>query len=788
MNESVPSPRSLRTDLVALLTYALIAVAFFPRLFMGEVLFGGSNIYDQPPFASVAPKDFKKYSNEVGGDVWRQFATFQRYQHEAGRSGRLPLWNPHSYLGTPFLANGQTALFHPWHLGYWLFDADSVRGPLAILRLWTGAAATYLLLRRWNLFAIAAFAGGAAWMFAQFNVRWLLWPPSNTSLWLPVLVWALDRLLERPSFHRLTQASLAATMLQLSGHPETQFQAGVVAGVFVLARLTASNRPRSWLQAIFFSLTAMILGTAASAAQTSPFLHQLVGSVDWIEHSRGAGQYLPVEGLKMMLVPDCFGRPRAGHGYEGPSNYLECGCGFGEIALAASFTALVAATFGWGLSRVARRLAIGFAFASVLFGGLAFGAPFVSDAVGDLPLFDQLNPGRWLLGMEFFAVLLTGLGVQAAIDALRARRLFAVNLLAILVASGSIILQSERASPTKLNVVFAEPDWRVVEQHPALHAALGWTCTLIAAASAMFGRQRGLSVAAGMIALQGFLAGWDFAGSSPRVMIDPPDPPLLSTAKAMVADGRIVGTEEVLSPNLGMRYSFRDVRGYDFPLDFRLAQVFKRLGWGWNGMTFVPRKEIVPEASAETAAFLERCAVRAVLSNLRTPEISVAGVRWRQIAEGANSDALFVSPNPAPRVRIASSAVAGTAEEALLALLKPMDQTPVVLEGVHSGMPPTSSTGTATIVRDEPERIEIAVDSTTGGVLVLADRMSPGWWATLDGGFTIAATADYLFRAVIVPAGKHTVVWKYTAPGFEAGAWISVILVGLLIIASFTRR
>src|SRR5687768_12793192 len=131
-----------RIDRRVIVIYALVAVAFFPRLFAGEVLCGGSNVYDQPPFASLAPDGFKAFSNEVGGDVWRQHGTFQLYQHESGRAGRFPFWNPHSYLGAPFHANGQTALFHPWNAVYWLCDADSARGPLAMFRLWIGAAAT----------------------------------------------------------------------------------------------------------------------------------------------------------------------------------------------------------------------------------------------------------------------------------------------------------------------------------------------------------------------------------------------------------------------------------------------------------------------------------------------------------------------------------------------------------------------------------------------------------------------------------------------------------------------
>jgi len=771
-----------KTDRRVLFIYAIVAVAFFPRLFTGEVLCGGSNVYDQPPFASLAPADFKAYSHEVGGDVWRQHGTFQRYQHESGRAGRFPFWNPHSYLGAPFHANGQTALFHPWNAAYWVFDADSARGPLAMFRLWIGAATTYLLIRRWNVDVVPAFVGGAAWMFAQFNIRWLLWPPSNVSLWLPVLLWALDRLLEKPTLQRLAQASLAATVLQLSGHPETQFQAGVVAGVFVLIRLTTVER--RW-RGFFLSFAAIVLGTLGSAVQTLPFLHQLLGSVDWVEHSRGPGQHLPFEGLKMMLVPDCFGRPRAGHGYAGPSNYLECGCGFGAIALAAAFVGFL----GFGLAAPLRRLSIGFAIAAFGFGGLAFGAPLISTMIGSLPLFDQLNPGRWLIGMELFGVLLAALGIQAVIGDRRSVLVFAAALASLLVASGVIILGSERATPTLIDDAFTEPIWRVVEQHPAIHAALGWMCTFAALTATVLLRQRGMTVVAAVIFAQGFFDGWDFAGTCPKRMMAPFDPPLLASARKHVGDGRIVGTEEVLSPNLGMLYGFRDVRGYDFPLDLRLAKAFKRLGWGWNGMTFVPRKNLIPAASADTAAFLERCAVWAVYSNLRLPELSMAGERWRQVADNPSADAVFLSPSPFPRVRFAESAKAGNAEEAFATLFKPIKESTVVLEGnVDASSLPKSANGAAKIVRDEPERIEISVETSTGGVVVLADRMSPGWTATIDGKPVVALTADYLFRGVAVPRGASVIVWTYSAPGFLVGCWIGALTVVLLLLAAVRFR
>ena len=167
-----------------------------------------------------------------------------------------------------------------------------------------------------------------------------------------------------------------------------------------------------------------------------------------------------------------------------------------------------------------------------------------------------------------------------------------------------------------------------------------------------------------------------------RVMADPPEPPLTS-AKALVGDGRIIGTEEVVSPNLGMRYGFRDVRSYDFPLDYRLAQVFKRLGWGWNGMTFVPRKSLIPEANRETSAFLEHCAVRAVFSNLRIPEIQIGGVGWRQFAGRALTPMRYSFRRIQHReFESLARAKLGTEEEALAALFKPSSEAFLVFKRI----------------------------------------------------------------------------------------------------------
>src|SRR5215204_4890187 len=127
----------MRRDLIySLLAYAVLVLVLFHRLLLGEFLDAGVDIYDQPPFFSVAPEGYKVYTNTIQGDAWRQHGAWQQFQFEAARDGRFPLWNPYEYMGMPFHGNGQTALLHPFSWPYYIFEPAVVRGPLACFRLW----------------------------------------------------------------------------------------------------------------------------------------------------------------------------------------------------------------------------------------------------------------------------------------------------------------------------------------------------------------------------------------------------------------------------------------------------------------------------------------------------------------------------------------------------------------------------------------------------------------------------------------------------------------------------
>jgi len=111
--------------------------------------------------------------------------------------------------------------------------------------------------------------------------------------------------------------------------------------------------------------------------------------------------------------------------------------------------------------------------------------------------------------------------------------------------------------------------------------------------------------------------------------------------------------------------------------------------------------------------------------------------------------------------------------------------------------PPTLDVGEAAsedrveIVRYEPERVVMRVESAAPGYLVVSDQFFPGWRATVGGEPAEIVRANLCFRAVAVPAGVFTVTMQYRpwtlTLGFILSAATAVLLVGAVVVARIRR-
>jgi hypothetical protein len=92
------------------------------------------------------------------------------------------------------------------------------------------------------------------------------------------------------------------------------------------------------------------------------------------------------------------------------------------------------------------------------------------------------------------------------------------------------------------------------------------------------------------------------------------------------------------------------------------------------------------------------------------------------------------------------------------------------------------------MVRDYgANRVEIAVESTDGGTIVLTDLSYPGWQATLDGSPTPQKLIEGMMRGVEISSGKHALNWTYRPASLYWGSGISLSAVLILLILAHVR-
>jgi len=101
------------------------------------------------------------------------------------------------------------------------------------------------------------------------------------------------------------------------------------------------------------------------------------------------------------------------------------------------------------------------------------------------------------------------------------------------------------------------------------------------------------------------------------------------------------------------------------------------------------------------------------------------------------------------------------------------DPATVTLLAEEPGVTPVPG-GTVTIDRYGLNKVELSTDTPGPSILRLADLAFPGWKVTIDGHEAKTLVADYMLRAVAVPAGRHKVVWEFHDPAFERGLRISL--------------
>ncbi|HEY3429074.1 MAG TPA: YfhO family protein, partial [Cyclobacteriaceae bacterium] len=80
------------------------------------------------------------------------------------------------------------------------------------------------------------------------------------------------------------------------------------------------------------------------------------------------------------------------------------------------------------------------------------------------------------------------------------------------------------------------------------------------------------------------------------------------------------------------------------------------------------------------------------------------------------------------------------------------------------------STSTITITENKPNLMKYEADTQTGNLAVFSEIYYPkGWTATIDGKESEILQVNYVLRALEIPAGKHTIEFRFAPKCYTVG-------------------
>ena len=346
----------------------------------------------------------------AGVDLFTYFYPYRDYAAAALRQFKLPLWNPYLFLGVPFLANSQAAVFYPLHWPLaWLTAPKQIAFSIG-LHIFLGGLWAYLYARRslkatrWGAFIGAAVFSLSGFIGAQVeHINQL-----NTAIWLPLLLLLWD---EREKRRNLMLAGVVVALMLLAGHTQAAYICLFGWGLYVV--LGEVKKGKSWPRlarrlAGRLALYALIvaLGAGLAAVQLAPTLElsQLSNRAGGMSYQEASSFSLRPQLLPYTLLP-AFGEDLAQvFGGESFSEYIA------YLGLLGLFVALIGALFRPDSSRRTRLIVL---LGTGLFLAAGRANPLYFVLYKIVPAFSLFRaPARWMLLYTFGGAMLAALGAD----------------------------------------------------------------------------------------------------------------------------------------------------------------------------------------------------------------------------------------------------------------------------------------------------------------------------------------------------------------------------------------
>jgi len=704
-------------------------------------------------------------------------------------AGEFPAWNPYQGLGFPLLADPQYGVFYPPH---WLFllvpdgRVAHLASWLSLAHLAWGGLGMALLARGLGASPLGAGVAGLSWALSGHTTSaWGVGPILLGETWIPwvargFLLLARDRA-------PLVSAVWPMAMSLLVGEPFMSAMALFFAVVVVVAAGQGVRPTRNTLAVGAKSLSAWLLAVVIAAVSWLPPLRMLESTERGQAFSREAAELYSHHPLRVleMVAPGALGDPTGA--YPAGQWVGEPGAA-GAPLFFSSYLGVVSLAFALlGLRK--RRLHLVLLASALLALFVAFGKYAPVHEVWRRILFPfahMHSPEKYVVLVVAPVSLLAGLGASAVLAAERPalrRFLYLAGALSVFALAAGLL-----------------PAALVGDARRAGLSGLVLLVLLLALLLALPRLPRIASVAIlGLVALDlGMLAhrlaGFGSAATLMRVPAAAaavlednrgnPAPPRMYRETNIEQSADPLGPHATwqdsqeravrcLTPNTLNVFGLAVMPGYASAMPDLLARLQPATyeGLGRSLRLFSMPYVLSSDASQ---ADIQRVISAKVLAR-PLPSGSLLRADWVLPRVYLPAHIRSLPPDQATKY-LREEAVLSGDEALLLTAGEPMLTPRIERDEAHG----------CRLVEFATARIVADCSTPAANLAVFVEQFDPGWSATVDGKPAPVLTANWVMRAVPIPAGAHRIELAYHAPGLRLALWLS--LVGLMMIVALAIR
>jgi len=754
----------------------LVASFFVESLFCGKVLSPADVLFASASFAAPGQADYEPL-NRLLMDPVLQFQPWLEFNRAMIRQGRLPLWNPLAGCGAPHLANGQSAVFDPFHAIAYVGSLPEAYAWMAAARLWVAGLGMFLLASAWGFGAWGRWFAGLAFPFCGFLIVWLLYPVASVAVWMPWLFWACDRLLDRPSVRSVAGVAAFVGLTLLGGHIQTSAHVLIAAALYLAWRvfgmraqdvLDGTCEPIAW-RVLPACGAGFAWGILLGAVSVVPLGFYLARSPVWSDRSATrtpAWQFTKPRPLDAVCtaLPYAYGSQRRGQPNLaralGVHNLNESAGGFAGLA-----TLIWMAPLAW--TARGRKPRVRFLAGLVALGALAaFRVPPVDNLLRALPVLNVTDNRRLTLWVAFGLVALGGIGLDNLLDTRQGRGwgrwmwVWVVAAIGMLGVAGSVrfaepwlrsrahdhYAQASAESPgASLQSERAERQVRQTLSFVPRYLTLSAAQLLALAALAALLRRGEVSLSLAQLGLLGltivdlYSFGYGLNPAIRREDDRPASTVIAYLRKNIGPSARVLAIGAELPPNTLMRYGLADLRNYDSVEVERSLSYFSSLYEPGRRRERTSRRQITWNGAIQSAGRLGAAGVGAIVGATPPP----AGAFDRVDRAGA----VWVARLPcSPLISTASG-------QAISSFAR------------HAGS------------------IQVEFRAHAADRIVVLETFDPGWRATVEGQSVAIEPHLETFMAVPISAGTHSVTLRYDPPEVRFALAVSCAALALHMIA-----